>query len=72
MVTPDEKLHGERIFNDAGARAVALIPLATPAPSRVGVMVRSGGRPSSTVRIFQAELLRDPESDAVTPADILH
>jgi hypothetical protein len=72
MVTPDEKLHSERIFSDTGGRAVALIPLAAPSASRVGVMVRSGGHPSSTVRIFQAELLRDPESDAVTPVDVLH
>jgi hypothetical protein len=35
-------------------------------------MVRSGGRPSSTVRICQAELLRDPDSDAVAPVDVPH
>jgi hypothetical protein len=35
-------------------------------------MVRSGGRPSSTVRIFQAEVLRDPDSDAVAPVNVGH
>ena len=72
MVTPDEKLHDERIFDDTSGRAVAFFPLAADAASRAGLMVRSGGHPSSTVRIFQAVVLRDPDSDAVAPVNIGH
>ena len=46
---------------------MAFIPLAARSASRAGLMVRSGGHPSSTVRIFQAELLRDPDSDRGRP-----
>lgn len=72
MVTPDQKLYGERVFDATAGRAVALIPLAADSASPAGVMVRSGGHASSTVRIFQADLLNDPDSDAVAPLEVMH
>ena len=67
---PRSKLFGERVFDATAGRAVALIPLAADCVP-CGCMIRSGGQASSIVRIFQAELLNDPDSDTVAPIEVM-
>lgn len=70
MITPNQELFGELIFEQAGAREAALIPLTPDVNPVTPVMVRSGGRPSSVARIYRAELLFDPDSDVVPAIEL--
>ena len=59
----EQGLIEEQIFHQTDGRALVLIPLASNADLETSVMIRSGGHPSSLVRIYRAELLRDPDPD---------
>ena len=65
MFTSNQELAGEKIFQPTDGRAVTLIPLTPEIDPATPVMVRSGGRSASVLRVYQAELLRDPDSNAV-------
>ena len=56
-------LVGERFFTPSDGRALALIPLAADFDPAISVMIRSGGRPLSILRVYRAELLCDPDED---------
>ena len=60
VFTPSQDLIGKMIFRQSDGRALALIPL--PTGIEPALMVRSGGHPSSVVRFYQADLLRDPDA----------
>lgn len=64
LLGPDQSLRGEQIFNEADGRATALIPLPGP-PSPL--LLRSGGQPSSVMRLYRAELLYDPDRHSGMP-----
>jgi Glycosyl transferase family 2 len=63
-VTPNQELFGELIFRQSDGRAVALIPLATDVDLAAPVMIRSGGHPSSVLRVHRAELMYDPDRNS--------
>lgn len=67
LFAPDQSLKGEQIFNKADGRATALIPIPSGANP---VLIRSGGQPSSVMRLYRAELLCDPDRDSGTVAAI--
>ena len=60
----------ERIFRKIDGRKVALIPIPARLENGAPVMVRSGEKASSVVRIHRAELLCDPDRDTGTVAPI--
>src|SRR5262249_49508174 len=60
MFVPDLELVGEQFFQQGDGRIVLEIPLAVKVPR---LMVRSGGHPSSKLRIYRADLLHDPDLD---------
>lgn len=70
MYTPNQELAGEQIFRKTDGRAVALIPLTTDRDLTRSILVRSGGQPSSVMRLHRAELLYDPDGDSGAVAAI--
>lgn len=72
MIAPNRELRQEQIFQKADGRKVALIPVPADLEPGILLMVRSGGKGSSLVRIRGAELMRDPDRNAgaVAPIDV--
>ena len=69
-VLAGERLMGEQLHRKGDGLVTALIPVDFhPMPP---LMVRSGGHPSSLLRIYGAELLRDPDPnlEAVAPIEL--
>ncbi len=74
MSSASQSLIGELIVWRTGGRKVVLLPLPIGGDPVTSVMVRSGGRPSSELRIYHAELLCDPDaqSAAAPPIELVH
>jgi hypothetical protein len=72
LIASYRELLQERIFRKIDGRKVALIPIPARLENGARVMVRSGEKASSVVRIHRAELLCDPdrETGTVAPIDI--
>ena len=70
MFAPNQQVFGELVFDEAAGRASALIPLTPDVAPATPLMVRSGGRSSSVARIYQAELLYDPDSNVVPAIEL--
>jgi len=70
MGAPSQNLFGEKVVAQAAGRATAMIPLTPDIDPATPVMIRSGGRPSSVLRVYQGELLYDPDSDAVAAIEL--
>jgi glycosyltransferase involved in cell wall biosynthesis len=70
MYTPEHTILSEKVLNPRDGRAVALFPLTPEIYPMLPLMLRSGGQPSSVLRVYRAQLLRDPDSNAVEPIDI--
>lgn len=68
MFTRDQSLSGELIVRPLDGRNLAFIPLTLDRDRRASLMFRSGGHPSSVLRVYGAELLCDPDrrSTAIT------
>jgi glycosyltransferase involved in cell wall biosynthesis len=74
MSSPSQSLIGELIIRPTDGRKLALLPLPIDGDPVTSVMVRSGGHPSSVLRIYHAELLCDPgaQSGAAAPIELVH
>ena len=70
LIASYRELLQERIFRKIDGRKVALIPIPARLENGAPMMVRSGEKASSVVRIHRAELLCDPDRDTGTVAPI--
>lgn len=72
--SPDYGPMGEQFFQQTNGTTSALIPLTIAVDRATSVMVRSGGQPSSVVRVYRAQLLYDPDPDSrkVEPVELGH
>jgi glycosyltransferase involved in cell wall biosynthesis len=70
LLSKDENFIGEQIIREGDGRTEVLIPL--PSDLTTSLILRSGGVPSSVVRIHRAQVLFDPErgSGAIMPIEL--
>ncbi len=61
VFSPEQGPIGEQLFQPSDGRTQVLLPLAADLGPEKSLMLRSGGQPSSVVRIYHAELLCDPD-----------
>jgi glycosyltransferase involved in cell wall biosynthesis len=73
MSSPSQSLIGELFIRPTDGRKLVLLPLPIDGDPVTSVTVRSGGHPSSVLRIYHAELLCDPDvqSGAAVPIEFV-
>jgi len=69
-IEQEQNLVAEQVFRQSDGRTVAFIALGEKASPATRLMVRSGGHPSSVLRLYSAELLHDPERNIGVVAPI--